>query len=287
MTCRSTAGGRAASSCATALSGGSADDASRLLHELRAFHATQAPDAATPTADDVLNALTRLADRVRAADHLTESRRGQALSRVNEAVAAVCRGDPLPDAATLTAWQDLPAAMTAERLLNSINRGTARGAAPTAWDVPVTKPGTPQHKKFRQHNIDALTATRALFDARPARLDLTQAQKVIEEWLTSMSVAYRVPVPVFAWDPHAADAGGGIYTTADRLIRLSHVSVARLLHEYRHHLQYNSAPMCSADMEEDAEAWALSLYAVTRPKQFARLVANGQIVLPGNKKRGL
>lgn len=249
----------------------------RLLHDLRAFHASLDPDALPPSREDVAEVLRSLAYRVRNDEALSHARRGRALSRVNDALAAVASGGKLPDAATLAAWRDLPAAMSAEQLLSGGFR-VSRAAFSRRWDMPALAARS-YHAAFQRIRPQVIAATGELFDARPSRLSLEEAHPVLSRWLEDVSTQYQVAAPTLAWDPAVFPAfGGGLYTMEDQLIRMSHVSVITLLHEYRHHLQHQGAPMAYPDIEEDARAWSLSLYYSTRPRLYARMARAGRFI---------
>lgn len=262
---------------ATLLVPGCASRIAPVLHALKASEAEANPDAAEPTQEEVLDALNIMAYKVRNAEGYTDARKARTLTGINQAIATYRNGaEPLPDAATLRAWQHLPAALEAERILGEPSETTE-----TVDGAPEFRPGRdsvkPYHLAFPLISNQVKTATDDLFSARPSQLSMSDARRVFDEWLGNASAAYQLPRPTFAWDPAATFAGGGEYRPATQHIAMSKISVTTLLHEFRHHMQHQGAAMIDPDLEEDARAWSLSLYYAVRPDLLKRLVNQGRI----------
>jgi hypothetical protein len=277
MSCRSTAGGRAASACATVIVPGTSGRIPALLHTLRRRGANglaMSTDVSVEEVEEVLLGLARLA---RITPGINESRKARALERVEQAVEAYRRSaEPLPDRETLQAWAELPAALEAET-----RAGEASAQQPMAQADPEFRRGVdavnPYHKAFSRIDPDVARYTDALFRRRPSRLSKDEAKQVFEDWIGNVSRSYGVPAPTLMWDDNAVFVGGGEYRPRGQQIRMSKVSITTLIHEYRHHMQHLGAPMIHPDLEEDARAWSLSLYYSVRPNLLRRLVTEGQI----------
>lgn len=267
MSCRSTPGGRAASGCATAVTGRSADDASWMLHrirrELRAEPGFQSRPA---TPDEVQEALENLRMQTRHAEGITENRRRRTLDKIGEAADHYTNpdADGWPTNDTVTAWRELPARLAA---------APARPAPPG----PAT-----YHLQFGRFKRGVLDATNNLFQARPSRLDPEQRAAAFQQWADSVCRAYNITPPRIVWDTTATGTGGGYYTPSTHTITLSpeRPSVITLLHETRHALQHapGGPSMISRDVEIDARAWSLSLYYKVRPALFRKLARQGRIL---------
>jgi len=70
----------------------------------------------------------------------------------------------------------------------------------------------------------------------------------------------------------------GFYNQSTNTIGMRIFSVITVLHEFRHLLQYRwSGIHIIDDKEEDANIWSHLIYKVVYPKNYARLVANGEL----------
>lgn len=142
MSCRSTPGGSAVSGCATALSGGSADEVPEVMHRLRREHQNQHPDAPRPTGQDAALVVENLAMRVRQAPGLTDRRRTRVLAKAMAAAELLRSGHKVPDAATLYAWRNLDAELTA--------RPNARRTSPHPAVIASTGPSGPSEHDLNE-----------------------------------------------------------------------------------------------------------------------------------------
>jgi len=285
VSCRSTKGGQAASSCATALTGGSADRASYLMHALLAIYQTNAPD---PNSAEVVDVFQALATKVRNDPQISERRKERVLRRVEAAIDQASSGEGLPNAATLYAWRNLPAALEADMLMS----GRTATSSGVTDNVRRERPELPYHKRFKNFNPKTVEATKELFRARPSQLVLEDVEVVFKKWIADISKVYDIPTPDFVWEyDDLSDIGGGLchglredendenspFYNSVLHIDANRRSITTLIHEYRHHMQFMGMNMVDEDVEEDARAWSLSLYYKTRPVLFERLVREGKI----------
>jgi len=277
MSCRSTHGGRAASACATLLVPGRSDRIPDVLHALKASFAEGTDNDSPPSVDEVCFVLERMATRIRFAQPASARRRERAMAQIERAISAYRSGqEDLPDRSTLRAWGELPAALEAEEF---VNHGIRQRGNFTS--TPEFAPGAdsvkPYHTSFSNLKPEILALTDDLFKARPSRLTEDEAKQVFEKWMSRASEIYSVEPPKFTWDPMATLAGGGEYRSRTKTMAMSKVSVTTFLHEFRHHLQFEGAPMIDPDIEEDARAWSLSLYYAVRPNLLKKMVQQGRI----------
>lgn len=279
MSCRNTAGGRAASACASALFPGSSHKIPRIMHELKNADKEMFPNAPQPSKEKTVEVLDRLAYLVRNDPNIPLSRKQKAFEKINSAINEVLVDEVIPDAATLTAWRDLPFALETEKISSRLKEAYGRiEAVENAAKNGELMTSLPYHRRFKNFKETTVNATEDLFKARPSRLTLEEAENVFKDWLSKVSASYNLPSPNFVWDADAIDGGGGYYSPDDQTIALSHVSVTTLLHEFRHHMQWQGIDtMVSEDKEEDARAWSLSLYYTVRPRLFERLVQEQRI----------
>jgi hypothetical protein len=177
MSCRSTPCGSAVSSVATALSGRSADEASVLLHALRAQHRSGLSGSPLADTQETVATLEAFSHRVRHDGNVSPTRRARVLAKLDLALDAVRSGSEAPEEATLRAWRDLPAALEAAGTPQGASAGTARNR-------------TPYHKRFRHFNRRALEATDALFAARPSGMSPEERDVVFREWVNKISDIY-------------------------------------------------------------------------------------------------
>lgn len=113
MSCRSSLGGKAASCCATAITGKSADFVPKVLHGIRREYDLANPNAPHPTGEEAAQAIEHLAMIVRQRTDLPEWRRERAARKCAIAAAELRQGRKVPSAAMLYAWRSLPAALEA------------------------------------------------------------------------------------------------------------------------------------------------------------------------------
>lgn len=113
MSCRGTPGGKAASCCATALTGKSADNVPVILHALRREYDNANPNAPKPTGEEAAQVIENLAMQVRQRTDLPTWRLQRAARKCAEAAAELRNGRKVPSAAMLHAWKSLPGALGA------------------------------------------------------------------------------------------------------------------------------------------------------------------------------
>lgn len=116
---------------------------------------------------------------------------------------------------------------------------------------PTTVVSAPGPLAPDEHTI---TATRTLIHTKPAHLTTSQAHIIFTAWLTTVSNAHHIPPPQLTWGP-ADEHGGGRYTPHNETITLDRISIARLVHEYRHHLQHHGHQTTGLNIEQDAQTW--------------------------------
>lgn len=100
------------------------------------------------------------------------------------------------------------------------------------------------------------------------------------EWLETVSNIYKVRTPEFFFNESKMQyiqTGGGIYSPSERKITLYHkFSLVTLFHEFRHHLQNEKKlDLYKNDIEEDARAWSVSLFATALPRSYENAVSKG------------
>jgi len=295
MSCRSTPGGKAASAAATAISGRSADDASRLIHKIRRELRNNLDYEIRPAQlHEVTEVLHNLLWQVRNDDMLTQARKRRVVNRLDTAVEAyVTRTASLPTNDTVEAWKTLAPRMVelsvreqaATTTATTTTTTTTTTATATTTITTTTTREKPYHRRFQHFNTGTVEATEKLFEARPSQLSPQERDIVFRTWVTKVSDAYGMEQPKFNWDVEADDVGGGYYQVDNHSINMSpeHPSVITLIHETRHALQYKEpgAPIASDDvqvLEADARAWSLSLYYTVRPALFERLVRAGRVL---------
>lgn len=142
MSCRSTPGGSAASACATALSGGSADEVPEVMHRLRREHQSANPSAVTPTGEEAAQVIENLAMRVRHSTGLTDARRTRVLNKAYAAAEALRRGEKVPDAHTLHAWKNIDAELTPRPNARRTSPHPAVVGTDSAPEAPAAAPAT-------------------------------------------------------------------------------------------------------------------------------------------------
>lgn len=279
MSCRNTAGGRAASACASALFPGASRKIPRIMHELKNAEKEMFPDAPLPSKEKTLEVLDRLAYLVRNDPNIPFYRKQRVFEKINSATNEVIVDGVVPDAATLTAWRDLPFALEAEKISLNLRETYGRiEVMEKASKNGETMTSLPYHRRFKNFKENTLQATEELFKSRPSRLSVEEAENEFKSWISKVSSSYNLPSPNLVWDAEAINGGGGYYSPEDQTIALSHVSITTLLHEFRHHMQWQGiGTMVSEDREEDARAWSLSLYYTVRPRLFERLVQEERI----------
>ena len=132
---------------------------------------------------------------------------------------------------------------------------------------------------FKNLNKKTIEVTRLLPKDGIWKKDVSTEEKILicEKWLKSVSEIYEVEVPKFRFSNSQSGyftSGGGIYSSETACITLyKKFSIVTLLHEFRHHMQYqNSIRMYRGEQEEDARAWSLSLYKSALPKSYQNSV---------------
>ena len=151
---------------------------------------------------------------------------------------------------------------------------------------------TAHHLRFRHLDAAVLTATAALFEARPARLPAEQALAEFRQWADTAAAAYSLP-RVTIQVAEAADSDGscrgyfgygylslygdGYGYLPQATLWLREYSVVALLEAFRRHMQHHGARQAGGTPDNDARGWALSLYYQVRPRKLARQVAAGKI----------
>lgn len=133
-------------------------------------------------------------------------------------------------------------------------------------------------------NIDKRTikATKKLIKSGLWKKDLSTEHKVkiCNEWLETVSEIYGIEVPKFRFDESEAmymKTGGGCYEPFEKRITLfKKFSLVTLLHEFRHHMQYElDLSLFRRNHEEDARAWSISLFKAAAPKSYKNAVEKG------------
>jgi hypothetical protein len=120
------------------------------------------------------------------------------------------------------------------------------------------------HLRFRHLDAAVLTATGALLEVRTSKLPADQALAEYQQWADTASAAYHLTRVAVQVGPEPSS-----YIPQGTL-RLARPSIVALLAGYRRHMQrHGITPVGSPD--QDAYAWALSLYHTVRPRQLARL----------------
>jgi hypothetical protein len=259
MSCRSTAGGRAASRAATYLTPGKSRFIPQVLHAL--IREESAHDGnATASFTDVETSLLALRLRVRTTEG-SPGRQTAAIHALDNALHSFTSGqEPLPSRATVRAWQQLPNALATHQ-------------NPT---------DAPYHQQITHFHPRTLAATNALFTARPSRLAPPERRHVCEQWVQTVSNSEQLPPPTIVWEPRPlTESGGGYYISSTHSLhmRAEQPSLLTLFHEHRHAQQFKqpNITMVSTDKEDDARAWSMSLFHQVRPRLFARLVNEGRI----------
>lgn len=130
-------------------------------------------------------------------------------------------------------------------------------------------------------NIDKRTieATKKLVKSGLWKKDLSTDHKVkiCNEWLQTVSEIYKIEIPEFRFDPSEIlymQTGGGVYEPwAKRITLFKKFSLVTLLHEFRHHMQYQmDLSLFRKDHEEDARGWSVSLFKAATPKSYKNAV---------------
>jgi hypothetical protein len=140
---------------------------------------------------------------------------------------------------------------------------------------------TAPHLQFRHLDADVLTATGALLESAPSALSHDQVQREFQQWADAAAAAYRLPRLAVSTDTGNAGrraADGYIPSPTpgvNAAICLSGRSVIALLTNFRRHMQHHHVPRAAGGPEDDASAWALSVYYTIRPRQLALLAAEG------------
>lgn len=134
----------------------------------------------------------------------------------------------------------------------------------------------PYHRRFHRINRTIQHETKNLLSGWATA---TQSQQWVkcERWLDAAAWVYQIDRPRLVRD---ANADTGYYTSPSNEIHMAYPSVVTLLHEFRHAMQWlrPEVKRSSVDMEDDARAWSLSLYATVAPRSFRRLVSEGKIL---------
>lgn len=133
--------------------------------------------------------------------------------------------------------------------------------------------------RFRKFKPATVAATRTLWVGWAG---CTDEQKIARMtlWLAQVANIYAIPVPTLEVSP---DAGhNGRYDRLANTIILTKLSFTTLLHEFRHAMQNNTAGACipagaTANWEDDATAWSLSLYYKIAPVTYRKLATAGEI----------
>jgi len=131
---------------------------------------------------------------------------------------------------------------------------------------------TALHLRFRHLDAEVLTATAALLEARTSEQHPGQALAEYQRWADTASGAYDLPRVTVLAGPTAGSPG---YTPGT--LRLPRPGIVALLTGYRRHMQHHGVTQAGATPDDDAYAWALSLYHTVRPRQLARLAAADKI----------
>ena len=134
---------------------------------------------------------------------------------------------------------------------------------------------TAYHLRFRHLDAAVLTATGALLEARTSELPPEQAHAEFQLWADTAAAAYGLPRVIVQIGAPEDGPGYGYSPTA--ALRLPRYSIVALLDAFRRHMQAHGATQAGASPDDDARGWALSLYYQVRPRQLARLAAEGRI----------
>lgn len=114
-----------------------------------------------------------------------------------------------------------------------------------------------------------------------SEMSVEDKMKICVKWLQAASQIYGVEIPSLKFNPSAARynrTGGGIYTPHLKEITIyKKFSLVTLLHEFRHHMQYEieDLKLYKGDLEHDARAWSVSLYKLALPESYKRACENG------------
>lgn len=133
---------------------------------------------------------------------------------------------------------------------------------------------------FKQIDSRTINATQSLVKNGLWKKDLTVQQKynICDIWVTVVSEIYGIEKPTFRFDPDERMynlTGGGHYEPhANRITLFKKFSLVTLMHEFRHHMQYQmyDLKLYKGHVEEDARAWSVSLFKLALPKSYQNAV---------------
>lgn len=161
-------------------------------------------------------------------------------------------------------------------------RGTHPSTPGHESHQPQRRP-TPYHRRFQSFRRGTVEATRQFLNG--PRNDRDAFLAGARDWVRTVSAEYNMTPPVIRYEGEAGEAYGyGCYSPADHEIVLRYPSRMTVLHEFRHAMQHQPGvemvPSTHGDIqiEEDARAWSMSLFAQARPRLFERLVAEGRVL---------
>lgn len=138
--------------------------------------------------------------------------------------------------------------------------------------------------RFRHIRPAAVEMTKMLIAAKPwrgnpgrgGREEFTASLAACEKWLEETSRIYGIRKPgLFIGSPEALLSGYGCYGSRSNAIHLPKFSVVTLAHEFRHAWQCQNGRYGSADNEEDARGWSVSLVYRANPKFYWRAKKKG------------
>lgn len=147
----------------------------------------------------------------------------------------------------------------------------------------------PSYKdKFTRIKSRAIGFTRELIEAKPWRgnpgrggqEEFSKAYQACLTWLNKMSSLYRIPMPLLFITEPSKCYGYGYYDARVHAIYLPKFSVTSLAHEFRHAIQHKKPirVRSTAQAEEDARGWSVSLVYRADPKFYERAKRRGLLL---------
>jgi len=137
----------------------------------------------------------------------------------------------------------------------------------------------PYHKRFRRIHPAIQREARRMRRGWATKT-VAEKQEAIRVFVDAASGIYGIAKP----NVQFAD-GSDWYLPAERIISLGEPSAITAWHEFRHHWQSETQEhfVATAELEDDARAWSLSLFFSVAPQTLQRLARQDRVIhLTGN-----
>jgi hypothetical protein len=129
------------------------------------------------------------------------------------------------------------------------------------------------HRRFTGIHKTAVAKTQRFFESKPWSGSEDDQQTKFETWLRDVSAVYGVPQPTLTVTTESDRFG----LVAPNTVYLNKFSVTSLFHAFRAHLQYVGTVDVAFYNDDDAQAWACSLFYTCRPILFRKAVRDRRI----------